>query len=350
MRIDAVIFGASGYGGGELLYWLSRHPQVRSIRGTSRTFDGKPFSAAHPHLRSVLDGQFESDIDWQELARSEQPVVFSALPHGELAGRLRELESAWSKAGMAGGMGPIDLSAEFRVPDPRVFEHLNGSEHPCPELLPRFVYGLPEWNRAAIKGAKRIAAPGCFATALQLALLPLRGLQINFFAASAVTGSSGSGTSQLSATHHPTRANDFRAYKILTHHHIAEVEMAMAACDIQGTLGFVPHSGPFVRGIFATLQFGNGNALPASALHARAASAFADCPFVRIVEGSPRCTAVAGTNFADISVAANENTSAVMVALDNLGKGMAGQAVQAMNIALGVPETTALWQAARFPS
>src|ERR1043165_498433 len=88
MRIDAVIFGASGYGGGELLYWPSRHPQVRSIRGTSRTFDGKPFSAAHPHLRSVLDGQFESDIDWQELARSEQPVVFSALPHGELAGRI----------------------------------------------------------------------------------------------------------------------------------------------------------------------------------------------------------------------------------------------------------------------
>src|ERR1051326_9558544 len=81
MRIDAVIFGASGYGGGELLYWLSRHPQVRSIRGTSRTFDGKPFSAAHPHLRSVLDGQFESDIDWQGLARSEQPVGFSALPH-----------------------------------------------------------------------------------------------------------------------------------------------------------------------------------------------------------------------------------------------------------------------------
>src|ERR1051326_2276594 len=264
--------------------------------------------------------------------------------------RFGRLAAAASKAGMAGRMVLIDLSADFRVPDPRVFEHLNGSEHPCPELLPRVVYGLPEWNRAAIKGAKRIAAPGCFATALQLALLPLRGLQINFFAASAVTGSSGSGTSPISATHHPTRANDFRAYKILTHHHIAEVEMAMAACDIQGTLGFVPHSGPFVRGIFASLQYGNGNALPASALHARAASAFADCPFVRIVEGSPRVTAVAGTNFADISVAANENTSAVMVALDNLGKGMAGQAVQAMNIALGVPETTALWQAARFPS
>jgi len=350
MRIDAVILGASGYGGGELLYWLSRHPEVRSVRGTSRTFDGKSFSTAHPNLRSVIDGQFESEIDWQELARSEQPVVFSALPHGEIAGRFRELESLWSRAGIAERMVLVDLSADFRVSNPRVFQQLNGFEHPCPELLAKFVYGLPEWNSAAIKGAKRIASPGCFATALQLALLPLRGLQIDFIAANGVTGSSGSGTSPILATHHPTRANDFRAYKILTHHHTAEVEMAMAACNIDGTLGFVPHSGPFVRGIFATLQFGNGNALDPSALHARAASAFEDCPFVRIVEGSPRLAAVAGTNFADIALAANENTSAVMVALDNLGKGMAGQAVQAMNIALGIPETTALWQPARFPS
>jgi N-acetyl-gamma-glutamyl-phosphate/LysW-gamma-L-alpha-aminoadipyl-6-phosphate reductase len=350
MRIDAVVFGASGYGGGELLYWLSRHPEVRSVRGTSRNLAGEPFFTAHPNLRNVVEGRFESDIDWQELARSEQPVVFSALPHGELAGRVRELESAWSRAGIVDRMVLVDLSADFRVPNPRVFQQLNGFEHPCPELLPEFVYGLPEWNSAAIKGAKRIASPGCFATALQLALLPLRGLQIDFFAASAVTGSSGSGNSPILATHHPTRANDFRAYKILTHHHTAEVEMAMAACNIEGTLGFVPHSGPFVRGIFATLQFVNGNALSPSALHARIASAFDDCPFVRIVEGSPRVAAVAGTNFADIGVATNENTSAIMVALDNLGKGMAGQAVQAMNIALGIPETTALWQPARFPS
>jgi N-acetyl-gamma-glutamyl-phosphate reductase len=126
--------------------------------------------------------------------------------------------------------------------------------------------------------------------------------------------------------------------------------MAMAACNIDGTLGFVPHSGPFVRGIFATLQFGNGNALHPSELQARTVSAFDGCPFVRIVEESPRVAAVTGTNFADIAVAANENTSAVMVAIDNLGKGMAGQAVQAMNVALGIPETTSLWQPARFPS
>jgi len=350
MNIDAVIIGASGYGGGELLYWLSRHPEVRSLRGTSRTFAGKPFSAAHPNLRSVVDGRFESEIDWQDLARSEQPVIFSALPHGELAGRLRELESAWSRSGIAGRMLLVDLSADFRVPNPRAFLQLNGFEHPCPELLSQFVYGLPEWNGAAIKGAKRIASPGCFATALQLALLPLRGLQIDFLAANAVTGSSGSGTSPTSAAHHPSRANDFRAYKILTHHHTAEVEMAMAAYNIEGKLGFVPHSGPFVRGIFVTLQFENVDGLHPSALQARAASAFDDCPFVRMVEESPRVAAVAGTNFADVGVAASKNTSAIMVAIDNLGKGMAGQAVQAMNVSLGLPETTALWQPARFPS
>jgi N-acetyl-gamma-glutamyl-phosphate/LysW-gamma-L-alpha-aminoadipyl-6-phosphate reductase len=349
MKIDAVIIGASGYGGGELLYWLSRHPDVRSLRGTSRSLSGEPFSTAHPNLRGVLGGRFESEIDWQELARSEQPVVFSALPHGELAGELREFESAWSSAGIGGRMVLVDLSADFRVPDRRAFQQLNGFEHPCPELLPQFVYGLPEWNGAAIKGAKRIASPGCFATALQLALLPLRGLKIDFLAANAVTGSSGSGTSPTFATHHPSRANDFRAYKILTHHHTAEVEMAMAACNIDGRLGFVPHSGPFVRGIFVTVQFENVDGLHLPALQARAASAFDDCPFVRIVEESPRVAAVAGTNFADVGVAANENTSAIIVALDNLGKGMAGQAVQAMNVALGLPETTALWQPARFP-
>ena len=117
-----------------------------------------------------------------------------------------------------------------------------------------------------------------------------------------------------------------------------------------GGVDFALNRLPFVRGIFATLQFGNGNALRQSALQARAASAFDHCPFVRIVEGSPRVAAVAGTNFADIGVAGTKNTSVVMVALDNLGKGMAGQAVQAMNIALGMPETTALWQPARFPS
>jgi len=329
MRIDAVILGASGYGGGDLLYWLSRHPHVASVRGTSRSRDGQEFAGAHPNLRGVVEGRFELKIQWRDLETSEQPVVFSALPHGELKKSLGELESEWSC--IAERMLLIDLSGDFRVSDPR------------------FVYGLPEWNRAAIKGAKRIASPGCFATALELALLPLRRLTLGFIAATAVTGSSGSGASAQAGTHHPTRAQDFRAYKILTHQHLAEVEMAMRACQIDAPSGFVPQSGPFVRGIFATLQFALPSELDAAELRARAAQTFADCPFVRVIEESPRLAAVVGSNFADINLVANEKSAAIMVALDNLGKGMASQAVQSMNIALGFQETAGLWQPARFP-
>jgi len=328
MKIDACIFGASGYGGGELFYWLSRHPDVASVRGTSRSLAGKPFANAHPNLRGVVEGRFEASVPWKEFARSETPVVFSALPHGELSKTLPKLESEWAEASLAERLVLIDLSTDFR-------------------LAKHFVYGLPEWNRDAIKGAKRIASPGCFATALQLALLPLRGLNVGLIAATAVTGSSGSGTSASATAHHPTRANDFRAYKVLAHQHLPEVRAMMTACDISGTLSFVPQSGPFVRGIFATVQF----ALPPKIdLPTLVTTAFEGCPFIRVVEESPRVAAVAGSNFADIAVAVDDSSAAIMVAIDNLGKGMAGQAVQSMNIALGLPETTALWTAGRFPA
>jgi N-acetyl-gamma-glutamyl-phosphate reductase len=350
MKIDAVILGASGYGGGELLYWLSRHPNVASIRGSSRHLAGRPFADAHPNLRGVVDGRFESDPAWSELAETEQPVVFSALPHGELAKRLRELEAAWSEAGLTDRLLLIDLSGDFRIPDPVAFEKTNHTPHPCPEFLSRFVYGLPEWNRDSIRSANRIASPGCFATALQLALLPLRGLKIGFMAANAVTGSSGSGAFPSATTHHPTRANDFHAYKVLGHRHLAEVRMMIAACDIKGTLAFVPYSGPFVRGIYATIQFAMPGDLDASELRARVIETFTAHPFVRTVEESPHVGAVTGSNFADLAIVTNETSAAIMVAIDNLGKGMAGQAVQSMNVALGLPETTALWTVGRFPT
>ncbi|HEY5036184.1 MAG TPA: N-acetyl-gamma-glutamyl-phosphate reductase [Chthoniobacterales bacterium] len=348
-KIDAIILGASGYGGGELLYWLSRHPAVASLRGTSRSLSGEPFSAAHPNLAGVVRGNFETTIAWQELRESPQPVVFSALPHGELAATLRGLESEWTAAEIGGRLLLVDLSGDFRLADPMEFERANGKPHPCPEQLSHFVYGLPEWNRNAIAEAKRIACAGCFATALQIALLPLCDLEVGLIAATAVTGSSGSGTSASAATHHPTRANDFRAYKILTHQHLSEVRAAMARSNISGTLSFVPESGPFVRGIFAALQFLLPRGIDRAELRARAEETFADSPFVRLIEGSPRVAAVAGSNFADVGIAADEKSAAILIALDNLGKGMAGQAVQVMNLALGLEETTGLWSAGRFP-
>ena len=346
---SVVILGASGYGGGELLRWLSTHPQVGSIRGTARALAGKPFWAAHPNLNGIVDGSFEEDIDWNALAQDEQPVVFAALPHGELAQRLPGLEAAWSRAGIQERLLLVDLSGDFRLKDAQVFAQAYGRPHPCPEHLARFVYGLPEWNRAALQGARRIASPGCFATALQLTLLPLHGLNIGWMAASAATGSSGSGASPSAGTHHPLRAGDFRAYKVLNHQHLAEVRAAMGACAIQGELAFVPQSAPMVRGIFAALQFPLPPGMDHASLLARTQDTYRDAPLVRLVADSPRVGAVAGSAFADLAVAARDGSGVIMAAIDNLGKGMAAQAVQNMNLALGLPETMGLRIAARYP-
>jgi len=346
---SVAILGASGYGGGELLRWLCCHPQVGSLRGTSRTLAGRPFSDRHPNLKGILDGCFEQEIPWAAFGAEGTPVVFSALPHGELAQRLPQLEADWAAAGIQDRVLLVDLSGDFRLKDAQVFAQAYGRVHPCPEFLPRFVYGLPELNRAALAGARRIAAPGCFATALQLALLPLHGLDLGFIAAAAATGSSGSGASPSLGTHHPLRAGDFKAYKILNHQHLAEAQATMSQCAIQGQLAFVPQSAPMVRGIFATVQFALPAGMGLAELQARTEAVYQDAPLVRRVADSPRVAAVAGSAFCDLTVAARDGSGVVLTAIDNLGKGMAAQAVQCMNLALGLPETLGLRIPGRYP-
>jgi N-acetyl-gamma-glutamyl-phosphate reductase len=347
--IDVVILGASGYGGGELLRLLSAHPEVGTMAGTSRQHAGKPFWTAHPNLRGVVEGAFVESIDWAALAGCERPVVFAALPHGELAQLLPGLERSWAEAGIGERLTLVDLSGDFRLSDPVVFQQAYGKPHPHPERLGSFVYGLPEWNREALKGATRIASAGCFATALQLALLPLRGLDLGFLAVSAATGSSGSGMAPSDTTHHPVRAQDFRAYKALSHQHQAEVEGMMAACGISGRLAFVPHSAPMVRGIFATLQFPLPAGLDGAGLKERARAACDASPFLRFVEGSPRVGAVTGSNFCDLSASASGGAGCILTALDNLVKGMAGQGIQCLNLALGLDERSGLRQPGCWP-
>ncbi len=329
--VDVLILGASGYGGGELLRWLSNHPAVKTLRGTARSHAGKPFHAQHPNLHGLLEGTFEATPDWKSLAQSQSPVVFSALPHGELAKQWPEFEVAWREHDLIERLTIIDLSADFR-------------------LDPAWVYGLVDWKPERMKGARRIANPGCFATALQLALLPLAEWQPTFVAVTAATGSSGSGAAPLDTTHHPTRANDFRAYKMLDHQHEAEVLRTLATEGWEAPLSFVPQSAPMVRGIFATAQFPLPAGIEEEALRARYESFYQDRFFVRVVEGSPRVAATTGSAFADIGVAARSGHAAVMVALDNLGKGMAAQAVQNLNLVLGLPDWTGLKAAATFPS
>ncbi|HJV49327.1 MAG TPA: N-acetyl-gamma-glutamyl-phosphate reductase [Geothrix sp.] len=334
--VDVLILGASGYGGGELLRWLSCHPAVATLRGTARSHAGKAFHAQHPNLRGLLDGTFDATPDWAALAQSEAPVLFSALPHGELSKHWPEYQAEWDRLGLADRLTVIDLSNDFR-------------------LDPAWVYGLVDWKPERMKGAKRIANPGCFATALQLALLPLAPWQPAFVAVTAATGSSGSGAAASDTTHHPTRANDFRAYKVLGHQHEAEVLRTLAAEGWEAPLSFVPQSAPMVRGIFATAQLPLPVGLDQATLRAHYEAFYQGRFFVRMVEGSPRVAATTGSAFADLAVTARPGRhgqpghAAVMVALDNLGKGMAAQAVQNLNLALGLPEWTGLKMAGGYP-
>jgi N-acetyl-gamma-glutamyl-phosphate/LysW-gamma-L-alpha-aminoadipyl-6-phosphate reductase len=329
VSFDALILGASGYGGGELLRWLIQHPQLHGLKGTAHSHASKPFHAVHPNLRGLLEGAFDAEPDWEWLAGSEQPVLFSALPHGELAARLPEYESVWTKLGFSERLTIIDLSADFRWKE-------------------GWVYGLSEWKPERMSGARRIANPGCFATALQLALLPFADLKPDFAAVTAITGSSGSGSHPSETTHHPARANDFRAYKPLSHQHEAEVMATLAAEGWAPELAFTPHSAPLVRGIFATAQLRLETPVDEVALKSRIEAAFPG-PLVRLVEGSPRVAAVAGSPFADIGLATKGPWLSVMVALDNLGKGMATQAIQNLNLALGYAPMAGLRSAGAWP-
>lgn len=350
-RLPVYILGGSGYGGGELLRLLSQHPKVGAVRAVSRKQAGEPFWKTHPNLRGVVQGSFDGEPDWSALKGAEHPVVFSAMPHFELAQQLPTLEAAWKGAGLADKLTLIDLSGDFRVDDAAAFEHAYGKPHPYPQGLGKFVYGLPEWPRQKLAGAKRIASPGCFATAIQLALLPFAGIKdLGFLAVSAATGSSGSGASPGEGTHHPTRAQDYRAYKVLSHQHEAEITRLLDAERTSGySLGFVPHSAPMVRGIFATLQF-QAQGMDMATVTMRIEAAFKGAPFVRLLGNEPpRVGAVAGSNFCDIGWQVRGGTVAVMTALDNLVKGMAGQAIQGMNLALGFPETEGLLLAGTYP-
>ncbi len=347
--IDAVILGATGFGGGELLRLLAAHPQRGTIQAVSRHHAGETIASTHPHLRSLIDQRFVAEADLDALAQSENPVLFAAMPHGAFAEQYRALQAACLRLDLWQRLRVIDLSADFRLNQASAYPVYYGKAHPCPEALDDFVYGLSEAAGERLRDARRIANPGCFATAVQLGMLPLLELGVDSVAVSAITGSSGSGAQASATTHHPTRANDFRAYKMLGHQHEGEILRTLSERGWSGELSFVPHSAPMVRGIFATLQCRLPEQVESLTVAEAMSSCYQNSPFVRIVSGSPRVAAVVGSNFADIGFAVRDRHCVVMVALDNLVKGMAGQAVQNMNLSLGLPESEGLLAAALYP-
>ncbi len=340
---DAVVWGAGGFVGGELLRLLACHPHFDLKVALSETYADKPVAEINPQLAGWTNIDFLSLENWSwNRLKAGSWVIFSAQPHTKtmqvLPAVLKELEGSDIKV--------VDLSGDFRLPNPTTYEKFYGAEHAAPEYLEQFVYGLPEVNRQLIAEADYIANPGCFATCAQLAISPLgaRGEKVQFIAIDSKTGSSGAGITPRETTHHPNRMNNFRAYKQLAHQHTPEIvngwQRAGGSSDTSIT--FVPQMAPMVRGIFTTAHFFLNESVTTAEVIGRYEDYYKDAPFVRIVEDSPNVTSVWGTNRCDISALADGRTVVVCAAIDNLIKGAAGEAVQCANIACALDETAGL--------
>jgi N-acetyl-gamma-glutamyl-phosphate/LysW-gamma-L-alpha-aminoadipyl-6-phosphate reductase len=348
-RYRAAVIGGSGYGGAEMIRRLLIHPDVELVRVASVDFVGEPLSAADPALEQVTDLRFEG-IPPAEAARGVD-VVLLGLPHTVAAAKVPELAAL-------PGLKIVDMSGDFRLKDVKAYERWYKHQHPCPERLADFVYGLPELNRERIRGARFVASPGCFATTIELMLLPLAraGALTGVVHVQGITGSSGSGVAPSPGTHHPVRAGNLKAYKPLEHQHVPEITATLAEAGATGLeLRFVPVSAPLSRGILATGFVELPEAWTQERLDALYRDAFAGEPFVRVPRKRlPEVAAVSGSNFAEVGVVAGpasggRRTVTVFGALDNLVKGGAGQAIQNMNLALGLDERASLADPGPWP-
>jgi N-acetyl-gamma-glutamyl-phosphate reductase len=348
-RFKAAIIGGSGYGGAEMARRLLMHPDVELVRVASIDHVGEPLGAVHPNLDGATDLVFE-DLSPAEAAKGCD-VALLALPHKVTAAKVPEL--------IAAGVKIIDMSGDFRLRDAATYEQYYGAKHPHPELLGTFVYGLPELNRAQIKAAKYVASPGCFATTIELALLPLAraglldGVVIHV---QGITGSSGSGIAPQAGTHHPARAGNLKTYKPLEHQHVPEIVQTLGDSGAKGVeLRFVPVSAPLVRGIFATCFLELPESIDKTKLATMFDESYAREPFTRRPKARlPEVVAVAGSNYVEVGfavgpVANGKRTVTCFSAIDNLIKGGAGQAIQNMNLVLGCDERASLEDVGNWP-
>jgi N-acetyl-gamma-glutamyl-phosphate reductase len=298
---------------------------------------------AFPHLASAYpDTLFKSQADIESLvATHPQSAVFSAAPHGVSAALIDSLLKAAEKAGTKPRV--VDISADYRYSSAASYEQVYKHAHGAPERIREFTCAVPE--HLAKVATTHVAHPGCFATSILLASVPLlaRGLVEPRLFVTGVTGSTGSGRKPVEGTHHPLRHSDLYSYNALAHRHVPEVTAcAQAATGIAADFAFVPHSGPFARGIHTTVQGTLKSALDTAAVIAELRDFYKSSPFVRVTGSAPRVKDIVASNYAHLSAAANGRTVAVMCVVDNLNKGAAGGAVQWMNRLFGLPESEGL--------
>ncbi len=334
--IRTAILGASGYVGGELLRLVSAHPELVATRLFGDSKAGQSLGAVHPHLAGAYPNATIERFETNMLEGVD--LVFAALPHGhsqKLAATI-----------LAKDIPFVDLGADFRLDDAETYARWYGHPHDAPQLLDKFVYGIPELNREAIRSAKAVAAAGCYATAALLALKPLvdAGLvQAGSLIVDAASGVSGAGREAKEATGFSTVEGSFSAYGLISHRHTAEMEMALG-----GTVLFTPHLAPMTRGILATCYgTARGACDPLEVLN----EAYGPEPFVHVTEQPPATKWVSGSNGVQLTARYDERTGRVLAlsAIDNLGKGAAGQMIQCANLVLGLDETAGLTTIGVYP-
>ena len=341
--IKVGIVGGTGYTGVELLRLLAGHPNAELTAITSRSEKGKPVSALFPNLRGIVELVF-SEPTIANLKDCD--VVFFATPHGVAQGLVPEI--------LAAGIRVIDLSADFRIRDIDIWEKWYAQEHAAPDLVAQAVYGLPEFNRSAIKAAKLIACPGCYPTSVQLGLKPLLesgAIDVSDIIANSASGVSGAGKQANVANLLSEISDSFKAYGASGHRHQPEIEQGLA--DMAGEpvgLTFVPHLLPIIRGIHSTLYVDLKQDIDVQALFEQH---YASEPFVDVLEPDsyPETRTVRGSNSCRIALhrPGNGTKLVILVVEDNLTKGASGQAVQCMNIMFSLDETAGLTMPALMP-
>lgn len=333
--IGVGIIGGSGYGAGELLRLLARHPAARVVSVVSQSRAGQALAALHPQLAGFYALTVADRLDLQALSAFPRAVVFSALPHGASAKTIASLIASELPANAC----LIDLSGDHRLSDPAVHAECYPESPVSPGVRAQFRYGLPELGSTAIARARFIANPGCYATACILAVAPLIGFCRAAVFFDAKSGSSGAGRALSADTHHPALHASMQAYKVFKHRHEPEIQQELGA-DLP--CSFVPQLIPVSRGIYVTAHLELQKEIELDALRARYFQYYRAARFIRLREEPPSLQAVVGSNFCDLSIASRGRRVAVMAAIDNLVKGMAGQAIQNMNLMCGLPEETGL--------